>query len=58
MLELQPKTNPVFEWVCKAFKCLPSSVLLMKAENPGEKVPREFFFIGDSRFAMITIAAP
>ncbi|XP_016427682.1 GRB2-associated-binding protein 3-like [Sinocyclocheilus rhinocerous] len=48
MLQVHPQTNPVFEWICKAFKCSPSSVLFMKAENPGDKVPREFFFIGNS----------
>uniref|UniRef100_A0A671KK22 PH domain-containing protein n=1 Tax=Sinocyclocheilus anshuiensis TaxID=1608454 RepID=A0A671KK22_9TELE len=48
MLQVHPQTNPVFEWICKAFKCSPSSVLFMKAENPGDKVPREFFFIGDN----------
>lgn len=58
MLQVQPQANPVFEWICKAFKCSPSSVLHMKAENPGDKVPREYFFIGDNRFAMIIIAVP
>ncbi|XP_058649012.1 pleckstrin homology domain-containing family S member 1 [Onychostoma macrolepis] len=47
MLQVHPQANPVFEWICKAFKCSPTSVLFMKAENPGDKVPRDFFFIGD-----------
>ncbi|XP_042591654.1 pleckstrin homology domain-containing family S member 1 isoform X2 [Cyprinus carpio] len=48
VLQVLPQANPVFEWICNAFKCSPSSVLFMKAEDPGDKVPREFFFIGDS----------
>ncbi|XP_043110157.1 pleckstrin homology domain-containing family S member 1 [Puntigrus tetrazona] len=48
MLQVHPQANPVFEWICKAFKCSPTSVLYMKAANPGDKVPREFFFIGES----------
>ncbi len=58
MLQVHPQANPVFEWICKSFKCSPSSVLHMKAENPGDKVPREYFFIGDNRFAMIIIDVP
>uniref|UniRef100_A0A8C1UIT0 Pleckstrin homology domain containing, family S member 1 n=1 Tax=Cyprinus carpio TaxID=7962 RepID=A0A8C1UIT0_CYPCA len=56
MLQVNPEANPDFEWICKTFKCSPDTVLLMKTENPGAKVQREFFFIGDTRFAMITIS--
>ncbi|KAK2876328.1 hypothetical protein Q8A67_020424 [Cirrhinus molitorella] len=48
MVQKHPKGNPVFEWIGKSFKCNQSSVFLMKAENPGDKVAREFFFIGDN----------
>nr|XP_055031988.1 pleckstrin homology domain-containing family S member 1-like isoform X2 [Misgurnus anguillicaudatus] len=43
-----PKNDPFIEWICKAFKCTPSSVLFMKAENPKNKVQREYFFIGET----------
>ncbi|XP_059387600.1 pleckstrin homology domain-containing family S member 1 [Carassius carassius] len=49
MLQVHPQENPALDWICKAFKCSPDTVLSMEAENPGDKVPREFFFIGDSR---------
>ncbi|XP_018968986.2 pleckstrin homology domain-containing family S member 1-like [Cyprinus carpio] len=48
MLQVNPEANPDFEWICKTFKCSPDTVLLMKTENPGAKVQREFFFIGDT----------
>ncbi|XP_026133428.1 pleckstrin homology domain-containing family S member 1 isoform X2 [Carassius auratus] len=48
MLQVHPEDNPALDWICKAFKCSPDTVLSMKAENPGDSVPREFFFIGDS----------
>ncbi|XP_065118742.2 pleckstrin homology domain-containing family S member 1 isoform X2 [Paramisgurnus dabryanus] len=43
-----PKEHSFIEWICKAFKCTPSSVLFMKAENPKDKVQREYFFIGET----------
>nr|XP_055031983.1 pleckstrin homology domain-containing family S member 1-like isoform X3 [Misgurnus anguillicaudatus] len=43
-----PKEHPFTEWICKAFKCNPSYVLFMKAENPKDKVQREYFFIGET----------
>ncbi|XP_016367447.1 pleckstrin homology domain-containing family S member 1-like [Sinocyclocheilus rhinocerous] len=48
MLQVNPEASPVFEWICKTFKCSPYSVLFMKTENPGAKVQRDFFFIGDT----------
>ncbi|XP_073683996.1 pleckstrin homology domain-containing family S member 1-like [Garra rufa] len=48
VVQKDPKEYPVFEWICKTFKCSQSSVLFMKTENPRDKVPRDFFFIGDS----------
>ncbi|XP_056325585.1 pleckstrin homology domain-containing family S member 1 [Danio aesculapii] len=48
LLYVGPESHSAFEWISKTFKCSSSSVLFMKAENPTDKVQREYFFIGDS----------
>ncbi|XP_067286483.1 pleckstrin homology domain-containing family S member 1 isoform X1 [Pseudorasbora parva] len=47
LLYIRPESHSAFEWICKNFRCSASSVLFMKAEDPTEKVQREYFFIGD-----------
>ncbi|XP_077056757.1 pleckstrin homology domain-containing family S member 1 isoform X2 [Siphateles boraxobius] len=48
LLYMRPESHSAFEWICKNFRCSSSSVLFMKAEDPKEKVQREYLFIGDT----------
>nr|XP_055031989.1 pleckstrin homology domain-containing family S member 1-like [Misgurnus anguillicaudatus] len=43
-----PEKHPMWEWIQKNFKCLPSSVLLLRVENFMVKYARDYFLIGEN----------
>ncbi|XP_065118733.2 pleckstrin homology domain-containing family S member 1-like isoform X2 [Paramisgurnus dabryanus] len=43
-----PEKHPMWEWIQKNFKCLPSSVLLLRVEDYMPKYARDYFLIGEN----------
>lgn len=48
-----PEKHQMWDTIQKMFKCPSASVLLLRVEDFIPKCPRDYFLIGENRFAMI-----
>uniref|UniRef100_A0A672KTX2 PH domain-containing protein n=1 Tax=Sinocyclocheilus grahami TaxID=75366 RepID=A0A672KTX2_SINGR len=53
LLRIGPEAHQKWDWIQKNFKCSPSSVLFLKVEDDTPKHSRDYFLIGENRFATI-----
>jgi len=49
------ETHPMRDWIQKHFKCPLSSVLFLRVEDDTHTHSRDYFLIGENRFATIIL---